>query len=254
MGSKLKVTLWVLTLLTIIYVSQQYRFAQQIRASAHTEHSASAQKTRPVDPYEFAQAVIKSLSWATDARQVIMSSPVENKNTADALASMTNARIAISKLERAKDVVRQFSNSDNKAIQTSVRGFDNAYDQLTTALTQSIQSEEKLLSVSNSQELGALLSEASKWGAQADEAWKLLIYATIAASYGLIDNERLTADGKHGYLAITAAQRDQLLADLEHHFGDSVKKGMSVGQYATEAAPAALWNVLNQPWKFADAS
>ena len=39
MGSKLKPFLWVLTLLVVGYVSQQYRVTQQIRASTQTRHA-----------------------------------------------------------------------------------------------------------------------------------------------------------------------------------------------------------------------
>ena len=80
----------------------------------------------------------------------------------------------------------------------------------------------------------------------------MLVYATAAACYALTDTSR-EVDGKLSYLAITTAQRNELIEELERRFGQSVKQGMVAGQHATEAAPAALWDVLNQPWKPADA-
>lgn len=183
-----------------------------------------------------------------------MSSPVQNQSIAEkTLRAMTNTRIAINKLERANSAVQRFSNSDNKMIGIAAHEFSIAYDQLIAALNQSIQSEEKLLSVSSGQESGALLNETSKWAAEADEAWKLLVYATVATCHTLTDNTRLV-DGKLPYLTITTAERNELLVELEQQFGESIKGGIAAGQHATEAAPAALRDMLNRPWKPSDSS
>jgi hypothetical protein len=107
--------------------------------------------------------------------------------------------------------------------------------------------------VSDTQELGAILNETSKWAAEADEGWWMLVYATAAVAHALVDDKRLDADGTLGYLSITAAQRDALKRDLESYFGESVKKGLAAGQYPTDAAPATLWEFLNnQDWRSSD--
>ena len=210
-----------------------------------------AQQAKPTDPFEFAQAVIDSLSWAADARQTIVSTEVKGEGAADSLRSMTNARIAINKLVRAHGEIQRFSNSDNKFVNVAVRLFDAAYRQLIASLNESIRAEEKLLSVSNEQELGALLSETSKWAAVADEAWKALVYASAATAHVLVDYNR-PAEGNQVHLTITADQRAKLMRELESHFGESVRSGLQAGQHATEAAPAALWGFLNEPWQTAE--
>ncbi len=48
MSSKLKAILWVMSLLTVVYVSQQYRVAQQARASAQTQHTTFSTKPSPL--------------------------------------------------------------------------------------------------------------------------------------------------------------------------------------------------------------
>ena len=48
-----KAILWVLTLLAVVYVGQQYRIAQEARASAHTQHTAIA--TTPAALYKVTQ-------------------------------------------------------------------------------------------------------------------------------------------------------------------------------------------------------
>ena len=47
MGPKLKAALWILTLLTAVYASQQYRIAQQARASAQTQHTTVSTVPHP---------------------------------------------------------------------------------------------------------------------------------------------------------------------------------------------------------------
>src|SRR3989338_5270607 len=51
MWSRLKAILWTLTLLTVGYASQQYRIAQQARASAQTRHTT----TTPTTAYKVTQ-------------------------------------------------------------------------------------------------------------------------------------------------------------------------------------------------------
>ena len=53
MKTGIKTTLWILTLLAVVYVSQQYRIAQEARASAHTQHTAIA--TTPAVLYKVTQ-------------------------------------------------------------------------------------------------------------------------------------------------------------------------------------------------------
>lgn len=215
--------------------------------SAKPVETPPAQQAKPTDPYEFAQAVIDSLSWAADARQTIVSTEVKGAGAADTFRSMTNARIGINKLTRAHDEIQRFASSDDRFVNVAVALFDAAYRQLIVALNESIRAEERLLSVSSEQELGVLLNETSQWAAQADEAWKALVYATAASAHALVDYNRPAGD-KQAHLAITAEQRAKLIQQLESHFGESIKQGMQAGQHATEAAPASLWQFLSEPW------
>lgn len=211
-----------------------------------------AQQAKPTDPYEFAQAVIRSLALAADARQRLVATELTGDNFTDGLRAMTDARVAIGKLEHARLEVQDFADSPNEAMALAVHTFDQSYQALISALHESIRTQEKLVSVSSEQELGALMNETSRWAAAAEESWKLLAFAAGAVAHALVDNTRTTRDGKLAYLAITAEQRAGLLKELEAHFGESAKKGMVAGQYATEAAPALLWQFLNEPWLPAD--
>lgn len=181
-----------------------------------------SQTTTPASPYAFAHAVIDSLAYAADARQTLRSIEDKGDATANALHSMTNARIAIGKLERAKGRLEHFSGSTDGTIRTASQGFCMAYDQLIDALNHSIKSEERLMMAQGQHELAAIVSDTSKYLAQADEAWKLLVYATAAASHALTDNER-EENGKLRYLKITTAQRADLVDGLERFFGPQLK-------------------------------
>ena len=228
---------------TLTHVSQ---------ASEPKVSNNATQSVQQVSPFEFTEAVIDSLSLAAEARHILVTTESTGGGTAaDTLNSMTNARLAINKLEEANRRVQRFSGTQNETITLSVGLFKVAYAQLIESLNAIIKSEEQLMGVADKQELAGVLSEASKWLAQADEAWKMLVYATIGATYVLANNQRLQ-DGKLPYLTITPAERQKLLDKLESFFGESVKKGMVAGQYGTEAAPAALWQFLNRPWKTSD--
>lgn len=214
----------------------------------------SAERGRPVNPYEFSEAVIRSLALATDAQRVLQIPPLSD-NVDEAVVGMTTLRIAVKKLEQANAVIQRFSKSDDGTIAASVLAFDIGYRQLIDALNGAIRVEEKMLTVSSKQEQAALLSETSKWLAEAYEAWRLLPNATALASHALADNKRLV-DGKLPYLRITAAEKAQLLEELEQYFGESVKITETHEPNSLSApvtAAALLWGMLNQPWKPSDA-
>ena len=182
-------------------------------------------QARQVDtkPFDFAYDVIQSLSWAADARQIVVSIESSGNEATDAFNGMTNARIAIGKLERANDSIQRYANSKNEAMRVAVTGFDTCYKELISALNASIQTEEKLMNVSDKQQLGAVINDASQWAAQADEGWKLLVFATAASTHALIDNERLD-DGKIAYLNITAAEKNSWRMNWKECLANPSKK------------------------------
>lgn len=128
-----------------------------------------ALQARPTEPYEFAQAVIRSLARAADARQTLVSTQTTGNLVTDTLKTMTDARIAINKLGNAKIELARFQGSENRAIATAVEGFETAFDVVTDAIQKGLVVQEKIVTVEDDKELMSLMSELSKHLAQADE-------------------------------------------------------------------------------------
>ncbi len=92
----------------------------------------------------------------------------------------------------------------------------------------------------------------SEHSARADEAWKMIMTATVLSTYALVDDKR-TIYGKLGYLKLTSNEKKELLRRLETLFGKSVKQEPKEGQRPVEVAPELLWKFLNdKSWKTSD--
>lgn len=243
---KFRKAIWGVLLVVGIGLIGAMVIQESSREVVPEQHPIAPVQLKKVSPYEFAAAVIDSLGWAADAREVLVSSET------DTLTSMTNMRLAIIKLERAKDTFQPFLESNDKTIQTTLGAFDMAYGQLVLSLNETIRISEQLLAGPDQREYAKLINEQSKWLAQASEGWKALVLAVVGTSQVLVDNSR-EEGGRLPYLSITAAERAALSKQLEKRFGESVKEGSRGGQHAVEVAPAMLWEFLNQSWKPSDA-
>lgn len=184
--------------------------AQQPNRQAVPEQPSDVPiQLKKVSPYEFTNAVIDSLGWVADAREVLTSVGGEGD-----LTVMTNMRRAITKFEKAKAAVQSFRGSEDPMIQVALIAFANTYDQLILSLNEIIRVNEKLLSAPNRSEYGGLISEQSKWLAEVSKAWGTLGWAVAATTYVLVDNKG-HENGRLPYLRITATERTKLLTEVD---------------------------------------
>lgn len=206
-------------------------------------------------PFNYVYAVIRSLHWALDAKETISSFSPEGDEPDFSLQAMTNIRVAANKLVSARATLNPFLKSNNKYINKSASGFDTAYNALLLSFDKNLSILEKVANMTNEEgasNIGTISKEASEFAAQADEGWKLLVYAAIASTYALVDNEREEGGGHH-YLTITTEEKVMLLKELQDLFGDKIKIGFQAGQHSTFAAPAVLWQFLTEEgWKPSD--
>lgn len=98
----------------------------------------------------------------------------------------------------------------------------------------------------NKEQLAALLPEASKAAALADQATRMLPLAVAGPSHAPVDSDQLV-EGRVGPLLLTVDEKRRLMNSLLSLFREEMKT--SKGGYATEVAPSLLWQCLNQPWK-----
>ncbi len=127
------------------------------------------------------------------------------------------------------------------------------FHSLSSAFTQSLRLEEKLVDLRPGEPLGPVVSEASKSTAAAEEAWRKLPIATASLAHALVDVNRTTAEGKVAYLLITESERALLLKEIELLFGERVMTGQIAGLYAPDGSAALLVQFLKQGWRTADA-
>ena len=100
-------------------------------------------------------------------------------------------------------------------------------------------------------QVGTFMRKFSELLAENEDAWRQLMYATVYATYSLVDNKKLK-DGNLAYLKINSEQRKRLIKSIEDGFGEKVKGGAKGGQYPIVASASLLWEFLNKEWKSAD--
>lgn len=149
--------------------------------------------------------------------------------------------------ECAKSQVSPYATSSNEAIKTSAEGAALVFSLLADLHEKSVAEHKALLDSIGEGKLkpGTVLERLAELGASYDEAWKFLIPAVIAGTYTVVEIEPTT--GRMSRLALTRAQRDEVLQKLHSTFGDDVKTGMRAGQLPLTAAAAALYQVVGDP-------
>ena len=90
------------------------------------------------------------------------------------------------------------------------------------------------------QPLGPILSEASKYSASAEKAWKLLPVAVAAVAHALVDEERTTLEGRVGYLATITEEKAYLLTSIQLQFGERASSGKAAGLFPLTARPQGV--------------
>lgn len=140
-----------------------------------------------------------------------------------------------------------YSASSNEAIKTSAEGATLVFA-LLAKLHERTAAEHKVLLDSISEgklKPGTVLERQAELAASYDEAWKLLIPAVIAGTYAVVEEDPKT--GLMSRLALTRAQRDEILRKLRATFGEDIARGAKAGQLPLTAAAAVLYQVVGDP-------
>jgi hypothetical protein len=103
---------------------------------------------------------------------------------------MTAKRKASARIQQGRIVLGPYLRSQSQQIKEAAGAFDIVFSSLQDTWTREIALDEKQLQAKKEGELRALVPEASKLGAKADEAWRALSTATGMLSDALIDDTR----------------------------------------------------------------
>lgn len=157
---------------------------------------------------------------------------------------LVGLKLAKADFECAKSQVSPYTTSSNESIKTSAEGAALVFSLLVDLHEKSVAEHKALLDSIATESLkpGTFLERQAELGASYDEAWKLLIPSVIAGTYAVVEVEPST--GRMSRLALTRAQRDEILEKLQSTFGNDVKKGMKAGQLPLTVAASALYQVV----------
>lgn len=215
---------------------------------------AVAATSKPGEVAAFAEAVVRSLGSASDARKALAEAETKDSPAATSLNAMTAHRRAIAKLRFADSLLEPYSHSRRQMVSETTAGTRKIYAVLVTAFEGGLRLQASLVDMKPGDPLGPILSEASKYTALAEQAWKdLPVAATAGLTYALVDTDRTTADGRVGFLLITERERADLLKTIEVLFGERVASGKhAAGLFAPEGSASLLARFLRQPWRTSD--
>ncbi len=154
---------------------------------------------------------------------------------------MRGLKLARADYECAARILSGYKSSPNEAIKTSATGGILAFTLLATHMDRMVAALAKLIDAEG-QGLGSHLAERAQIAADTDEALKMLIPATAAATYSILAKD--PGSDRYTRFTLTAAERSEIQRRLRGAFGPSVQDGMKVGQLPLFAAAAALCGFL----------
>lgn len=196
-------------------------------------------------PYRYVVSLSDALAWARSALD--RTDPAALGTGSVDFKLLLGLRLAKVDLQCAEAQVSPYGSSSNKAIRVSATGAAEIFTRLIGLHDTSISEYVALLdSVADGRmKPGSVAGKLSELGAAYDEEWKLLITAVIAGTYSVVEADPTT--GLMSRLALTAAERDDVLKKLVSSFGPGVVKGLQPGQALLMSAAAALYQVVGDP-------
>jgi hypothetical protein len=202
-------------------------------------------ETKINSPYHYMVALADALGLAKSARdRSSQPSDVSPDPISKAAEAMLAMKLAQRDYECAASHVAPYKTSMNEAIKTSAQGTTSVFTDLVELDKQSVELYKKLLDTrAVAKDLPSYVEQAAELGAKADDIWKLLPLAVIAATYAVVEADPST--GKMSRLSLTTRQRNDILKKLKDTFGPSIEKGMQVGQLGLEASAGVLFQFLN---------
>jgi hypothetical protein len=207
-------------------------------------------EAHPDSPHAYLLTLIDALGMAKAASDRLNDQLTPK---ADALANSTqlmlNLKLSNSDFLCATQFVAPYKVSSVQPIRTSAEGSETVFTALVSVQEQHIALIKKLWNEPHPEsQTGSYMEALTTLGAKADDLWKTLPVAVIAATYAVAEVDPAT--GKMGRFTLTDAQRNAILKKLVSTFGTSIQQGMQVGQNYTDTSAAALYQFLSDKrWK-----
>jgi hypothetical protein len=193
---------------------------------------------KPDDSFAFVAALIDSFGYAKEALSTI------EKAGSELGESMIAAKLAETEYACAAEGVEGFLKSKDRFIATSAKGAFVVYSSLIKLDRELSLVVKGMLNESpGRRRSGDLAERLADLSAKKNRTWKLLLTATVAATWALVDPAAREQQGRV-QLRISASQRRQLQDDLRRQFGESIEGGMKAGQSSLVGSAALLYSFL----------
>jgi hypothetical protein len=196
-------------------------------------------------PYHYITSLTEALSHARAAVDRAISPQPRQVSEVDLFIAL---KLGKADFDCARAQVSAYATSSNDAIKTSAEGTTLTFARLAQLNDRSVAEYKAILdSVGEGKPLkqGSVAERQAELAVAYDEAWKLLIPSVIAGTYAVVEEHPST--GRMSGLALTRAQRDEIIRKLRATFGEEVTRGLQAGQVPLTAAAAALYQVLGDP-------
>jgi hypothetical protein len=197
-------------------------------------------------PYHYLNAFAEALGCAKHAVDRVDSAGVGQSDNDAALALFLALKRGKSDYECAAALMSPYRASTSKAIAESAEGATAAFASLAKLQAESIERLKTMLnSGPDGENPGSELEGQAEAMESRDKALNLLLMSAIGATFTVIEEDRQT--GRMSRLALTRAQRDELLRELRSAFGDEIIGGLKEGQFRLTAAAATIYEVIGNP-------
>ncbi len=209
-------------------------------------------------PFDFSKSIIRSLHFAKEAEDKLKSIYTLQEQPNAGVKATADIKGVMDSLKAAEYEMKPYLLSGNENMKRSAQQFQASYILLMQGIQRDSSNPQQVAAVPPAQKpipatnqtdlIGASVPTPARAPSIANQPWKLLAYATLTATYALVDQKR-EDNGRRIYLTITSFERAQLLNELRTSFGENIQQGVKVGQSGAEAAPALFWAFLVQPLK-----
>lgn len=194
-------------------------------------------------PYHYIATLTEALTYAKSGLDRTAQSGQGSSSVSD-FDLLLGLKLGKADFDCAASQVSAYAASSNEAIKTSAEGATFVFTLLAKLHERSVAEYKALLDSISEGKLkpGTVLERQAELAASYDEAWKLLIPAVVAGTYAVVEEDPKTR--LMSRLALTRAQRDEILRKLRATFGEEIARGLKAGQLPLAAAAAALYQVV----------
>jgi hypothetical protein len=158
---------------------------------------------------------------------------------------MYDLKLAKADFECAAALVSSYKTSTSEAIKLSAGAAEQSFTQLADLQSETVADLNHVLNAGEREiPKGTLIERRAQRAVSADNAWKLIPQAAIAATYSVVEEDKETK--LMSRLALTKTQQDEILRRLRALSGDDVTNGIRAGQHSLVAAASVLYEVVGK--------